>query len=90
MNKSVSILGLGWLGMPLAQEFYSKDFEVLGSRRAEVEDVLFKTFVVDLADDQQNSNQKRTEYVAISNTCIGKFNKSMELCECFWHIKIVF
>ena len=30
-----------------------------------------KTFVVDLADDQQNSNEKRTEYVAISNTCIG-------------------
>ncbi|MGB0838162.1 MAG: hypothetical protein ACPGRE_08680 [Flavobacteriaceae bacterium] len=50
MNKSVSILGLGWLGMPLAQEFYSKGFEVLGSRRAEVEDLLFKTFVVDLSE----------------------------------------
>lgn len=30
-----------------------------------------KTYVVDLADDQEDSNAKRAEYVAVSNTCIG-------------------
>ena len=50
MNHSVSILGLGWLGMPLAQAFCSKGLEVFGSRRTEVEGVLFKTFVVDLSE----------------------------------------
>lgn len=30
-----------------------------------------KTYIVDLADDQKESLQKRTEYVAVSNTAIG-------------------
>jgi hypothetical protein len=30
-----------------------------------------KTYIVDLADDQEQSHQKRTEYVAVSNTIIG-------------------
>lgn len=30
-----------------------------------------KTYIVDLADDQEQSHRKRTEYVAVSNTCIG-------------------
>jgi hypothetical protein len=30
-----------------------------------------KTYIIDLADEQKDSHQKRTEYVAISNTSIG-------------------
>lgn len=31
MNKKISILGCGWLGFPLAQQFISKGYEVKGS-----------------------------------------------------------
>ncbi|WP_445714602.1 SDR family oxidoreductase [Flavobacterium sp.] len=35
MNKKISILGCGWLGLPLAKSLLSKDYEVNGSTTSE-------------------------------------------------------
>ena len=35
MNKAVSILGLGWLGLPLAEAFLSKGYTIKGSTTSE-------------------------------------------------------
>lgn len=35
MNKKISILGCGWLGLPLAKSLLSKDYEVKGSTTSE-------------------------------------------------------
>ena len=35
MNKKISILGCGWLGLPLAKSLLSKGYEVKGSTTSE-------------------------------------------------------
>lgn len=55
--KSVSILGCGWLGLPLAKRFVQKGFAVKGSTTSEqkiplLKEVKITPFLIDLDEDQ--------------------------------------
>ena len=54
--KQISILGCGWLGLPLAEVLLSKEFVIKGSttseqKRSILENARVKPFVIDLGTD---------------------------------------
>ena len=57
MNKKISILGCGWLGLPLAKSLLSKDYEVKGSTTSESKLDLLKNAGISPFQIQLEENQ---------------------------------
>ncbi|WP_026464913.1 SDR family oxidoreductase [Adhaeribacter aquaticus] len=60
-NKTISILGCGWLGMPLATSFLTKGYKVKGStttdsKLAELADKNIIPFLINLSDSAAGTN----------------------------------
>lgn len=67
---SISILGCGWLGLPLAQRFVQKNWQVLGSTTSEskidkLKEQGIKPFIVDLQHAHIPHDFFTTEYLVI-------------------------
>ncbi|SHI92188.1 Rossmann-fold NAD(P)-binding domain-containing protein [Flavobacterium haoranii] len=57
MNKKISILGCGWLGLPLAQQFVTKGYEVKGSttsisKHHELKEQNIQPYIVELHENE--------------------------------------
>ena len=57
MNKKISILGCGWLGLPLAKSLLSKSYEVKGSTTSESKIDLLKNAGISPFQIQLEENQ---------------------------------
>jgi len=74
-KKTISILGCGWLGIPLAEFLISKGHTVNGSTRSEEKSTLLKTkgiqsFLIDLENLPENISEfLNTDILIIATTC---------------------
>lgn len=86
MKPSISILGLGWLGAPLAQALVSQGYKVFGSTRSVLDKNLegITHFVLDISNPEQNYQDflpSKTLVIAIPSRDIEGYQRLVEQIE---------